>query len=152
MAILSRVINETRRRYEELLQRNPYLAQAVCWTVVQSVTDTLTVGTIAERLGARAEDLEYEPVDEDLDEYDYEMACRISQAGSSFVVFEDNGYQGTRPEILRRLSAGARVVSLFWNVNANTKLHYAVYGTVVTALRCSPMNAGARTPKRSTSN
>ncbi|ACZ86043.1 DUF6461 domain-containing protein [Streptosporangium roseum] len=135
------MIDETRHRYADFLQRNPYVAQATCWIVVQPVTAPLSVETIAERLGGRAEDLEYEP-DDDVDEADYEGAFYISQDGASFVVFEDNGYQGTRPEVLRQLSDSARVVSLFWNVNANTMLHYAVYGTVVTAL--DPMFPGRR--------
>lgn len=129
------MIDEMRRRYADFLQRNPYLAQATCWTVVQPVTTPLSVGAIAERLGGRVEDLEYEP-DDDVDEADYEGAFYISQDGASFIVYEDNGYQGTRPEVLRRLSDGARVVSLFWNVNANTKLQAAaVPVSALTALR-----------------
>lgn len=117
---------------------------AVCWTVIQPVTGTLTPEAIAERLGGSAGDLEYEP-DEGIDESDYEGALWISREGSSFVVYECNGYQGVRPEVLRHLSAHARTVSLFWNVNAHARLVYAVYGTVVTEL--DPLFPGERRGK-----
>ncbi|MEV0589478.1 DUF6461 domain-containing protein [Nonomuraea sp. NPDC050310] len=82
---------------------------------MQPITSPLTVEAIAERLGGRAEDLEPEP-DDNVDEADYEGALYISHDDASFI-YEDNGYQGNRPELLRRLSDGARVLSLFWNVN-----------------------------------
>ncbi|PZG21218.1 DUF6461 domain-containing protein [Nonomuraea aridisoli] len=135
------MIDETQRRYADFLQRHPYLALATCWTVVQPVVSSLTVEAIAERLGGRGEDLEAEP-DDDVDEADYEGAFYISRDDASFVLYEDNGYQGIRPEVLRRLSDGARVVSLFWNVNGTANLTYAAYGTIVTAL--DPMFPGQR--------
>ncbi|MEV4566209.1 DUF6461 domain-containing protein [Nonomuraea sp. NPDC049419] len=127
------MIAEIQRRYVDFLRHRPYLAQATCWTVVQPVTDSLTVEAVAERLGGRAEDLEYEP-DDDIDEYDYEGAFYISRDNASFVIYEHNGYQGTRSEVLRRLSDGARAVSVFWNVNATGRLMYAAYGTIVTGV------------------
>jgi hypothetical protein len=135
------VIDETQRRYADFLQRNPYLAQATCWTVVQPIASPLTVEAIAERLGGRAEDLEPEP-DDDVDEADYEGAFYISHDDASFILYEDNGYQGNRPEVLRRLSDGARALSLFWNVNWTARLTYAAYGTIVTAL--DPVFPGER--------
>ncbi|MBB5784190.1 DUF6461 domain-containing protein [Nonomuraea jabiensis] len=135
------MIDETQRRYADFLQRNPYLTQATCWTVVQPIASPLTIEAVVERLGGRAEDLEPEP-DDDVDEADYEGVFYISQDDASFILYESNGYQGIRPEVLRRLSDGARVLSLFWNVNGTTRLMYAAYGTIVTAL--DPMFPGER--------
>ncbi|MFG3439573.1 DUF6461 domain-containing protein [Nonomuraea sp. NPDC047897] len=134
-------MDEIQRRYADFLHRNPYLTQATCWTVVQPIASPLTVETIAERLGGRPEDLEPEP-DDDVDEADYEGAFHISHDDASFILYEDNGYQGNRPEVLRRLSDGARVLSLFWNINGTARLTYAAYGTIVTAL--DPSFPGAR--------
>ncbi|WP_431915133.1 DUF6461 domain-containing protein [Nonomuraea jabiensis] len=125
------MIDETQRRYADFLQRHPYVAEATCWTVVQPITSPLTIEAVVERLGGRAEDLEPEP-DDDVDEAEYEGVFYISHDDGSFVLYESNGYQGTRPEVLRWLSDGARVLSLFWNVNRTTRLTYAAYGTIVT--------------------
>ena len=46
------------------------------------------------------------------------------------IVVENNGYEGSRPEVLRRLPG--TVVSVFWNVEAVTRFTYVVDGTVVT--------------------
>ncbi|WP_030451094.1 DUF6461 domain-containing protein [Herbidospora cretacea] len=110
-----------------------HLPDAACWTVVQPVTGPITVEDIAVRLGGTAEALAYEE-DDRLDPYDYEGYFQISREGDAWVIFEDNGYQGIRPEVLRPLSAGARVTSLFWNVNMHARLSCAVYGSGVTTL------------------
>lgn len=42
---------------------------------------------------------------------------------------EDNGWQGTRPEVLREVTAGrGRMISAFWNVNALSQLSLAEKG------------------------
>jgi hypothetical protein len=43
------------------------------------------------------------------------------------------GWQGSRPEVLRRISAGGRAVSAYWNVNLTTRFSYAAGGRVLTA-------------------
>ena len=37
-------------------------------------------------------------------------------------IFENNGFQGARSEVLQLLSAGARAHSAFWNANMVTRL------------------------------
>lgn len=55
---------------------------------------------------------------------------------------EPNGWQGSRPEVLRRISAGGRVVSAYWNVNHTTRFCYAASGQVLTAFEV--MSPGVR--------
>jgi Family of unknown function (DUF6461) len=54
-------------------------------------------------------------------------------------VLEDNGFQGSRAEVLRAVSAGTEAVSVFTNVNGNTRFGHAVGGLVRTEFDpCSP--------------
>lgn len=56
-----------------------------------------------------------------------------SVAGAVLVV-EDNGFQGTRPEVLREVTAGGGVlVSAYWNVNALSQFTLAEGGEVAVA-------------------
>ncbi|MFF1448644.1 DUF6461 domain-containing protein [Streptomyces sp. NPDC058274] len=49
----------------------------------------------------------------------------VSRSGTTVVVVESNGYQGSREEVLRPLSQLGRVASAFWNVNAHSRLSLA---------------------------
>src|ERR1700691_3663128 len=62
-----------------------------------------------------------------------EPAIAVRDVGEWLLVVEVNGWQGSRPEVLRRVSAGGRVVSVYWNVNATTRFSYAVSGQLLTA-------------------
>jgi hypothetical protein len=54
----------------------------------------------------------------------------VRHIGDWVLVVENNGFEGSRSEVLRRLPG--RAVSMFWNVNAATEFSYAVNGTVLT--------------------
>ncbi|MEV4067461.1 DUF6461 domain-containing protein [Nonomuraea dietziae] len=58
----------------------------------------------------------------------------IGRSGSSYVVLEPNGYQTSLPEVLLRLSVGARVCSVSWGVTTPGDLSYAVYGRLLTSV------------------
>ena len=62
-----------------------------------------------------------------------EPLVAVRDLGSWLLVVEVNGWQGSRPEVLRRVSAGGRAVSTYWNVNLTTRFSYAVDGRVLTA-------------------
>ncbi|PPK67183.1 DUF6461 domain-containing protein [Actinokineospora auranticolor] len=47
------------------------------------------------------------------------------------VVVEDNGFQGSRPEVIRELSRAGRAASMFWNVNALTRVSLARGGELL---------------------
>lgn len=57
----------------------------------------------------------------------------IRPLGPWTLVVEVNGWQGSRPEVLARVSAGTRAVSVYWNESAGTRFCYAAGGHVVTA-------------------
>ena len=47
------------------------------------------------------------------------------------LVAENNGWQGSRPEVLEGVSRGGRAASVYWSVNADMAFVYAVDGVVV---------------------
>jgi hypothetical protein len=53
--------------------------------------------------------------------------------GSAVLAVEYNGYQGADEDVLCRASAGGRAASMFWNVNALTRLSFAEEGHVLAA-------------------
>jgi hypothetical protein len=121
--------SEAVQRYEELLRRTA-LDIALCWTVVEPVTAPVSVEEVIRRLGGGPETVALSVSDE---VPDGSTVFHLHPAGSAVALLEVNGYQGSRPEVLRRLSDGARVHSAFWNVNAVSRLSYAVYGKVLAA-------------------
>jgi hypothetical protein len=112
-------------RYGKLLRRNA-LDTALCWTVVEPVTRPVTVEEVVRRLGG---DLVADSVPDKVPPG--HTVFHLHPAGSAVSLLEVNDYQGSRTEVLRRLSDGARVHSAFWNVNALSRLSYAVYGKVL---------------------
>ena len=71
-----------------------------------------------------------------------EPVVAVRDLGSWLLVVEVNGWQGSRPEVLRRVSADGRAVSAYWNENAGTRFSYAVGGRVLTAFEA--MSPGRR--------
>lgn len=57
----------------------------------------------------------------------------VRMVGSRVLAVEVNGWQGSRPEVLERVSAGTRAVSAYWNVNGQTRFSYAAAGRVLTS-------------------
>lgn len=55
------------------------------------------------------------------------------QHGSWVLGVEINGWQGSRPEVLTRVSRSTQAVSAYWNVNGVTRFSYARTGQVLTA-------------------
>ena len=51
--------------------------------------------------------------------------------GSAVLVVEDNGFHGTDQAVLSAASAEGRAASMFWNVNAVTRLSFAEGGQVL---------------------
>ncbi|MFG2045162.1 DUF6461 domain-containing protein [Dactylosporangium sp. NPDC048998] len=115
------------------------LGEAACVTFVESM-DLVAVaaafgGSLEEAVDVAFGGSLEEAVDVAFDgdyEPDYAHATVVlRQIGGWVLAIEDNGWQGSRPEVLRRLTEG-RAVSCFWNVNAVTRFNYANHGTVVT--------------------
>lgn len=55
-------------------------------------------------------------------------------AGPAVVLFENNGFLGSLPEALRRLSRDGRVCGVYWNVEGDNRLSYAADGAVLVNL------------------
>lgn len=103
------------------------ISEAACVTFAES-TDLAPVaaafGGLIEEAAEVRFDGGYEP--------DYtQHTAALRQAGGWAVAIEDNGWQGSAPEVLHQLTGG-RTVSCFWNVNAVTQFTYASHGIVVT--------------------
>ncbi|MFI8933996.1 DUF6461 domain-containing protein [Streptomyces sp. NPDC053474] len=58
----------------------------------------------------------------------------VSRSGPTVVVVENNGYQGSREEVLRPLSRLGRTASAYWNVNAVSRLSLAEDGLIQSVL------------------
>lgn len=57
----------------------------------------------------------------------------VRTLGDWLLVVEDNGFQGSRNEVLRRVSEGTEAVSVYWNVAGLTRFSHATQGEVRTA-------------------
>lgn len=68
-----------------------------------------------------------------VDELAEEPWVAVRTVGSWVLAVEVNGWQGSRPEVLERISSGTRAVSVYWNVNGQTRFSYAAGGRVLTA-------------------
>jgi hypothetical protein len=110
--------------------------EAFCWTVVTSNDRTpVDLAAVVRRLGGDPADLvDRDPADADAYADDDRCLWFVRQVGSAVVLLEVNNFQGSRPEVLRRLSSDGHVVhSAFWNIEHDNDLNHAVDGTVVTS-------------------
>ncbi|GAA4235113.1 DUF6461 domain-containing protein [Actinomadura meridiana] len=55
----------------------------------------------------------------------------LDLGGGAVLAVEDNGWQGSTAPVLTRASAGGRAASMYWNVNADTRLSFAEHGQVL---------------------
>jgi hypothetical protein len=127
------MISETSAHYDALLDGLPMIEQALCWTVVRGLGKPVTVQQVIARLGADPATLAERDFDESFDRYPAGVV-QLAEVGSAVVLFEVNGSQGQRPEVLRWLSEGASVHGVYWHVNGADRLVYAAYGKVITGV------------------
>ncbi|MFG1871610.1 DUF6461 domain-containing protein [Micromonospora arborensis] len=57
----------------------------------------------------------------------------VLDGSDAVLVVEDNGFRGTDAAVLRIASTGGRAASMFWNVNALTRLSFAEAGQLLAA-------------------
>jgi hypothetical protein len=128
--------------YRALVSTGP-LPIAACWTVVQPLAGAITVEDVVCRLGADPSDLEVLDLNEAYEVGPHDgWILHVDQVGNGVTIFENNGFQGARSEVLQPLSVDARVHSAFWNVNMVTRLSYAHDGHVVAAMEAGAVVAG----------
>lgn len=112
------------------IRRSP-LSQAATVTVV-------TGATVEQALRAFGADPD-QP--ESVDDIQRDLSLRraidpwitVLDGGDAVLVVEDNGFRGTDAAVLRNASAGGRAASMFWNVNAVTRLSFAEAGQLLAA-------------------
>lgn len=119
--------------YTGLLGRMELLSEALCWTVLEPVTEPVTVEGAAARLGgdpAGIRELPWDAAYQLGEDAGGAPVVHLAQAGEAVMMLEVNGFQGAG-ESARALSAGARVHSAFWNVNALSALTCAALGCLL---------------------
>ncbi|WP_169986744.1 DUF6461 domain-containing protein [Microbispora sp. H10836] len=122
--------------YRELLREEPWLETAVCWTVVVPHDHRpFSVADIGARVsGGSPHDVHEAAPLEALPYYDGVHPMSAAPAGPAVTLFENNGFLGSLPEVLRRLSRDGRVCGVYWNVEGNNRLSYAADGRVLVSL------------------
>ncbi|MFB4317297.1 DUF6461 domain-containing protein [Actinomadura sp. 21ATH] len=55
----------------------------------------------------------------------------VLDVGGAVLAVEYNGYQGSHAPVLTRASTGGRAASMYWNVNALTRLSFAEHGEIL---------------------
>ncbi|OPG11400.1 DUF6461 domain-containing protein [Microbispora sp. GKU 823] len=122
--------------YRKLLREEPWLEVAMCWTVVVPHDHRpFSVADIGFRVsgGTRHEVHEAAPL-EALPYDDGVHPMTVEPAASAVMMFENNGFLGSLPEVLRRLSRDGRVCGVYWNVEGDNRLSYAADGRVLVGL------------------
>jgi len=138
-----RMLSDVLAYYKDLVTTG--LPVAMCWTVTQPLGVALTLEDVASRLGGDPDDLEVLDLSEA-----YEIGpndgwvLHLDQVGPAVTIFENNGFQGARSEVLRALSIDAKVHSAWWNVNAVTRFSFARQGELITAMEAGWPRAGVR--------
>jgi hypothetical protein len=126
------MIDEDLEWYRQLLEANVDLLDMACWTVVQPLTGALTVVEVVRRLGGDPAEIEPRTGWES----DEMSLVHLTQVGPAVVMLETDGGEGTREEVLRRLSEGAAVHSSWWSdANGRGALCYAAFGRLLTRLQ-----------------
>jgi len=117
--------------YQQLLQRYPAtLEQAMCVTYSQGIDEDAFIRAFGGDPAA-TETRTLAELGQELSVYRYDQVpstLLVASVGGWLVGIEDNGFQGSRPEVMRGASAGGTAVSVFWNVNGVNKFTYSVAG------------------------
>ncbi|MET7464952.1 DUF6461 domain-containing protein [Nonomuraea sp. NPDC005501] len=112
-------------RFEELLEAGLSGGMSLTWC------RGLNIEEVGRRFGATVPGqwVTYEEFSEEY--YDEEDIVLIAKVGDWHVAYEPLGFQGPRPEVASGLSKQGHALSVFWNVNMDTELTYAVGGRVL---------------------
>jgi hypothetical protein len=117
--------------YRDLLD-GPWqgLTEAACLTYARGIDEDALISAFGGD-PAEAPPRSLEDVGEELMDYHYSEVPNVlalTSVGEWLIGLEINGFQGSRPEVLRAASADGTAVSVFWNVNADNSFQYATHG------------------------
>lgn len=115
-------------KYAKLLQAG--LPGHLCLTWC----DERDLDEVARRFGADVETGLWAD-EEDIEELEEDIGgelVQLSVFGDWTLAFESEGYQGSRDVVLRSLSQGGRALNIFWNVELDSSIAYAVDGVIDT--------------------
>lgn len=115
-------------RWLSPFEQQTHLAVAACVTVVRGLD---VAGTVLAFGGDPS--LPPQPLQSFGGMGYYLEVAAVGQMGDVVVAVEPNGFQGSRPEVLRVASHMGDAVSVFWNVNLHCRFSYSVGGELVTA-------------------
>ncbi|WP_328795955.1 DUF6461 domain-containing protein [Halosaccharopolyspora lacisalsi] len=113
--------------------RSSAVQDAGCLTLVRS-PDTAGVAAAFGAVLDRARGWGFDEFcEESFARFEQHSMIAVRSRGNWTLVAEENGFEGSRPEVLCRVSAGTEAVSVFWNVDAETEFNHAVGGEVRTS-------------------
>jgi len=101
----------------------------------EAATVTMVSGESLEDVlrGFGADPAEPESAEELSQEFDLDPWVSVVAVEGGVLAVEFNGYQGSYPRVLESVSQAGRTASLFWNINALTRLSFADNGNVLTS-------------------
>lgn len=117
---------ESVRRYRSLLKEVAWMGEGMAWTVIVPESGSLSLDEVGRRVtgGAAPRFQEYEPGYADL--------TAFRRSGTSVMLFQAEGFTpvGEQP-MLGRVSSGAQVWHVQWNITGARRLLHAAGGEVV---------------------
>lgn len=120
--------------YRSLLENRWAIREAVCLTYVRGIDED----SMIRAFGGDPTNTAPRSIDE-LDDGsggyggDDMATLLVAAVGDWLVGVEPNGFQGSRPEVLRGASAGGSAVSVYWNINASNRFQVATRGAITVA-------------------
>ncbi|MFC7382557.1 hypothetical protein [Sphaerisporangium rhizosphaerae] len=125
-------ISDPYDHYVRLLDEHRWLANGLCWTVIQPVSGlALSLDEVGSRLtgGGDPEVREMEIRGEDL--YPLEVVFVGRSNGATILLQKDGGAHASSPEVMSRLSVDARLWNVSWQSQGAGRLSHSVYGRIL---------------------
>jgi len=120
--------------YDELLT-DADLREGMGWCVVEGIDAPVSLADAVRRLGVDPSELTEVDLEEVIDGPPCDSVICIADHARGVALFEYGGREVVRFEVMRRLSAGARVHSTSWHFNGGDTMMYAAYGQLLTGLK-----------------
>lgn len=111
--------------YYQWVLSDPAWHQALCVTYGRCGDEAAMITAFG---GDPAATMRAERLHEVLDGYHYSRvppAVLVVSVGDWQIGIEENGFEGSRPEVLRRVAGAEFALSVYWNVNGHTRFSYS---------------------------